>query len=84
MKGNPFVEPHLSDMKESGTIENSSDAVVMLWILTDDESDPEHGVVLAKVAKTRIDARGRRWAMRRMAGQVLRELDGWAPPEGGL
>lgn len=84
VKGNPFVEPHLSDMKESGTIENSSDAVVMLWILTDDESDPEHGVVLAKVAKTRIDARGRRWAMRRMAGQVLRELDGWAPREGGL
>lgn len=81
-RGNPFREPHLSDMKESGTIENSSDAVVMLWILTDDDTDRERfGVVCAKVAKTRIDARGKRWAMHRKSGQVLREIEGWEPPQ---
>lgn len=83
-KGNPFVEPHLSDMKESGTIENSSDAVVMLWILTDDDTDPRFGIVRAKVAKSRIEARGKRWVMRRGRGQVLREVDDWHEPEAGL
>ena len=83
-KGDPFREPYLSDMKESGTIENSSDAVVMMWILTDDKQDESYGVVLAKVAKTRIDERGQRWAMVRTSGQVLREIDGWTPPRSGL
>lgn len=80
-KGNPFREPHLSDLKESGTIENSSDAVVMLWILTDDETAPEFGIVKGKLAKSRIRARGQRWAMRRMQGQVLREIE-WREPAG--
>lgn len=72
--GNRFPEPHLSDLKESGTIENSSDAVVMMWILTDDPNDRERfGWVKAKLAKYKLDDRGARWAMKRRAGQVLEE-----------
>lgn len=79
--GNRFPEPFLADLKESGTLENSSAAVVMLWIMTDDKTDERFGIVKAKVAKTKDDERGARWAMQRGHGQVLREIRGWTEPQ---
>lgn len=80
-KSNRFPEPHLGDLKESGTLENSAQAVLLLWILTDDDRDENrYGVVCAKLAKDKRQQRGARWAMRRGYGQVLQEIDNWAPP----
>lgn len=75
-----FPEPHLADLKESGTLENSSTAVLLLWIMTDDTSDDRFGIVRAKMAKGKRQARGARWAMRRGHGQVLSEIPGWVEP----
>jgi replicative DNA helicase len=74
-KMNPFKEPQLGDFKESGTLENSATACLMLWILTDDNSDPRYGLVRAKIAKDKRQPRGERWCMRRGHGQVLYEVD---------
>lgn len=80
-KSNRFPEPHLSDLKESGTLENSANAVLLLWILTDDERDRErHGIVKAKLAKDKRQQRGARWVMRRTYGQVLEEDPSWSDP----
>jgi replicative DNA helicase len=70
-KGNPFREPQLSDLKESGTIENSSQCVLMMWITTDNPSERGFGEVLCKVAKLKRGPRGERWGMRRGPGALL-------------
>lgn len=80
-KTNRFPEPHLGDLKESGTLENSATAVLLLWIVTDDDKDPRHGIVKAKLAKDKRQARGARWVMRRGHGQVLDEIEGWVEPD---
>lgn len=78
-KTNRFPEPHLGDLKESGTLENSATSVLMLWIVTDDNADHRYGLVKAKIAKDKRQPRGERWCMRRGHGQVLYEVE--APPE---
>lgn len=83
-KSNRFPEPHLGDLKESGTLENSATAVLLLWITTDDDRDKGYGVVRAKLAKDKRQQRGARWAMRRGYGQVLAEIDGWTEPQSEL
>lgn len=57
-RGNPFREPQLIDLKESGSIENRAQCVVMLWR----ESDSP-GPIRAKVAKAKRQAAGARFAL---------------------
>lgn len=80
--GNRFPEPYLADFKESGDIENSAAAALMLWIKTDDPDDPRYGYVHAKLAKDKEEARGERWCMRRGHGQVLYEVEAPAEQDG--
>lgn len=60
-KAKPFAEPHLSDLKESGDIENESEVVLLLW----PESDKEHAPALGKVAKVKWAPRRPRFAIER-------------------
>ena len=69
-KGNPFREPNLIDLKESGSIENRSATVILLWR----ESDAP-GPTLAKVAKVKRKAVGYRFTLTRNAAGQLEELD---------
>lgn len=60
-KGNPFREPQLVDLKESGAIENRAQCVVMLWR----EDDKPNTPVKAKIAKAKRQAAGVRFTLRR-------------------
>lgn len=77
-----YAEPSDSDLKESGDIENSAQAIVLLWRETDDESDPRYGVVYGKIAKAKRAAAGRRFWMRREPNGLLVEQGGPAPRKG--
>lgn len=59
-KGNPFREPQLIDLKESGAIEQRSQCVVLLWRKND-----QPGPILAKVAKAKRQPAGRRFTLGR-------------------
>lgn len=70
-KGNPFREPNLIDLKESGSIENRSQCVVLLWR----ESDAVGAPIRGKVAKAKRSPAGKRFALVRQQGTgLLREL----------
>lgn len=60
-KGSPFREPQLIDLKESGSIENRAQCVVMLWR----EDDKPNSPVKAKIAKAKRQPAGVRFALRR-------------------
>lgn len=55
-KGNPFKEPNLIDLKESGSIENRAQNVILLWRKNDQPGQPIHGKV-AKVKRLPIGVR---------------------------
>ena len=74
-----FTEPNDSDLKESGDIENSAQAIVLLWRETDEEGDPRYGAVFGKVAKVKRASAGRRFWMRRDSHGLLTEQGGPAP-----
>lgn len=60
-KGNPFREPNLIDLKESGSIENRAQCVVMLWRRSDQPDAP----VEAKIAKAKRQPMGARFTLGR-------------------
>lgn len=67
-KGNPFREPNLIDLKESGSIENRSQTVVLLWR----ENDMPGALVRGKVAKVKRQVIGARFALGRTAeGRIV-------------
>lgn len=77
-RGNPFKEPHLIDLKESGDIENRAQCVVLLWRKND-----QPGPVLAKVAKAKRQAAGRRFTLGRHRDHAgLVEIDALEEGEG--
>ena len=55
-KGNPFREPNLIDLKESGNIENRAASVILLWRSDDRPGTPIQGKV-AKVKRKPVGAR---------------------------
>jgi replicative DNA helicase len=78
-EGGKYQEPGDGDLKESGDIENSAQAIVLLWRETDEESDPRYGCVFGKVAKVKRASAGRRFWMRRDSYGLLIEQGGPAP-----
>jgi len=70
-KGNPFREPNLIDLKESGSIENRSASVVLLWRDSDKPGEPTRG----KVAKVKRKPVGARFALVRNAAGQLVEME---------
>lgn len=60
-KGSPFKEPNMIDLKESGSIENRSQCVVMLWR----ENDTPGAPVKAKIAKAKRQPAGSRFTLAR-------------------
>lgn len=60
-KGSPFKEPQLIDLKESGSIENRAQCVVMLWR----ENDKPNAPVKAKIAKAKRQPAGVRFTLSR-------------------
>ena len=56
-KGNPYREPNLIDLKESGEIENRAQCVVMLWRDSDEPGVDIH----AKIAKAKRQPAGARF-----------------------
>jgi replicative DNA helicase len=59
--GNPFREPNSTDLKDSGDIENMSEAILLLWPKSDDQGAP----VFGKVSKVK-------WSDARPRFQILR------------
>jgi replicative DNA helicase len=76
-KRDRFGEPHESDLKETGDLENMTEVVVLLW----KTSDAEDGAALGKVTKVKWSGRRPRFELQRddVTG-VLRNL---LPYEGG-
>ena len=60
-KGSPFREPQLIDLKESGSIENRAQCVVMLWRDDDQPGTP----IKAKIAKAKRQPAGVRCVLAR-------------------
>lgn len=73
--GNPFREPTELDLKESGSIEERAQGLVLLWRTSDDATSTKFGVVLGKVAKVKRGPSGQRFAVRRAAGGMLVDVD---------
>lgn len=73
--GNPFREPTELDLKESGSIEERAQGLVLLWRTSDDAKSTQFGVVLGKVAKVKRGPSGQRFAVRRAAGGMLVDVD---------
>lgn len=71
-------EPHVTALKESGTIENRAQAIVLLW-----RDEEQSGVVHAKLAKVKRVPSGKRFDLIRhpeTAALVERDGgDGWNP-----
>lgn len=59
--GNPFREPNSTDLKDSGDIENMSEAIMLLWPKSDEKGAPVYG----KVSKVK-------WSDERPRFQLLR------------
>jgi replicative DNA helicase len=69
-KGNPFREPNMIDLKESGSIENRAASVILLWRADDKAGTP----TLGKVAKAKRKPVGARFTLVRDARGQLVEL----------
>lgn len=52
-KEKPFAEPHVSELKESGDLENMAEIILLLW----KTSDEENADILGKVAKVKWSPR---------------------------
>ncbi len=84
-KSSPFKEPHLHDLKESASIEESAQCVVLLWRTTDDQQARDYGVVRAKVAKVKRARAGKRFAYaRHPRTYAMVELEDWSPDDEGV
>lgn len=58
-QGNPFAEPHITDLKESGDLENESEIVILLW----KDSDKPNARCLGKIAKIKWSQPGLRFEL---------------------
>jgi replicative DNA helicase len=72
----PFAEPHANDLKESGDLENMSEAIVLLWKTSDDDN----AVMLGKVAKVKWSNRRPRFEMELLQNGSLHALVPYVPP----
>lgn len=59
-KEKPYGEPHMSELKETGDLENMSEVIVMLWKTSDEETAQVRG----KVAKVKWSPRRPRFELR--------------------
>lgn len=74
--GNPFREPNETDLKESGSLEEVAQGLVLLWRKTDDPHAPNYGLVYGKVGKVKRGEAGQRFLMARdRVSGVLVERD---------
>ncbi len=70
-------EPTMSDLKDSGDIENMADAVILLW----KESDEEHAPTFGKVSKVKWSPRRPRFMVeRKHTGAVIGLVHRDTPP----
>jgi replicative DNA helicase len=67
-KGNPFKEPSINELKESGDLENSSEVIMLLWRKSDEPTAETFG----KIGKIKWAPSGQRFQLRRdpYSGQV--------------
>lgn len=73
---NPYREPVVEDLKESGSLEEAAQGIVLLWKTTDDREDEAFGLVRGKVAKVKRGDFGQRFAFRRnQRSGALDEVD---------
>lgn len=66
--GNPFREPNETDLKESGSLEEVAQGLVLLWRKTDDPNASNYGLVYGKVGKVKRGEAGQRFLMARERG----------------
>lgn len=71
--GSPFKEPSEIDLKESGSLEEVAQGLVLLWRKTDNRADSAYGLLFGKVAKVKRGEAGQRFllARDRRSGQLL-------------
>jgi len=60
-QGNPYAEPHMFDLKESGDLEIESDVIMLLW----KDSDKPDAKCLGKVSKVKWSQPGLRFELTR-------------------
>lgn len=68
---NPFREPTMHHLKESSSIEECAQCIVMLWRTTDDPGHKEYGLIRGKLAKAKRSPVGARWQYRRAKNHRL-------------
>lgn len=68
--GDPFAEPHLTALKETGDLENEAECVLLLW---KDSDDVDHRV-FGKVAKLKTGPAGQRFELVREGG-IVRDVE---------
>jgi replicative DNA helicase len=59
--GSPFREPNSTDMKDSGDIENMSEAILLLW----PDSDGQNATTIGKVSKVKWSSQRPRFSLGR-------------------
>lgn len=62
---NPFREPTVEDLKESGSLEEVAQGIVLLWKTTDDRNSDDFGLIKGKVAKVKRGDFGQKFEYRR-------------------
>ena len=60
-RGSPFAEPHITDLKETGDLENISEIIMLLWSAGDSETAPK----LGKIAKVKWSPKRPRFEVKR-------------------
>ena len=75
--GSPFKEPTSTEMKDSGDIENMSEAIILLWT----ESDAENAPAMGKVAKLKWSDKRPKFMLARhpTSGALVSLLEPMAP-----
>lgn len=72
-------EPTIKRLKESGNLENGAQVILMFWVSKDKTNSWDE--IRGKIGKLKRAPRRPKWAMRRGFGGILREIEGWTPPE---
>lgn len=78
-RGKPFAEPHMTDLKETGDLENISEIIALLW-KTSDAGDAK---TLGKVAKVKWSPRRPRFEMHRSATGAVNTMTQVTADSGG-
>jgi replicative DNA helicase len=72
----PYAEPHASDLKETGDIENMAEVILLLWKTSDEDS----AEMLGKVAKVKWSPRRPRFHLVLAQNGALERIEGYQPP----